>query len=111
MGLAEILAADRRLCVLRFLAEDRDYTLNESLIQDTLSLVGHAVSRDAVRTELAWLKEQGLVTTQQEMLGSKPLVIATLTERGADVAAGRAEVPGVKRPAPGSRAPGHHTIG
>lgn len=106
MALADILAADRRLCILRFLSDDRDYSLNESLIQDALTLVGHAMSRDSVRVELAWLKEQGLVGTRTEMLGSKPLLIATLTERGADAAAGRAEVPGVKRPAPG-----HHIIG
>lgn len=100
MSLSQLLAADRRLCVLRFLSEDRDYTLNESLIQDALSLVGHAMSRDAVRTELAWLAEQGLVDIRHEALGAKELVIASLTQRGDDVATGRASVPGVKRPGP-----------
>ena len=106
MALSEILAEDRRLCILRFLAEDRDYTLNESLLQDVLELVGHALSRDAIRGELAWLEEQGLVATRRQALGgpgTKALTVATLTERGADVAAGRAVVPGVKRPGPGTR--------
>lgn len=102
MALSQLLVADRRLCILRFLSEDRDYTLNESLIQDVLDLVGHAVTRDLIRTDLAWLKEQGLVTIRHEMPGTKELLVATLTERGGDVATGRASVPGIKRPGPGA---------
>lgn len=103
MALSEILVADRRLCILRFLLEDRDYSLNESLLQDALEMLGHAVSRDAVRAEVAWLAEQGLVTTREAGVGGgRSVTVATLTERGADVAKGRAQVPGVKRPSPGT---------
>lgn len=102
MALSQLLVADRRLCVLRFLSEDRDYTLNESLIQDALGIVGHAVSRDVVRSDLTWLEEQGLVQVRREPFGGKELLIATLTERGGDVATGRASVPGIKRPGPGA---------
>ncbi|EDQ2494188.1 ArsR family transcriptional regulator, partial [Salmonella enterica subsp. enterica] len=52
---------------------------------------------DQVKTELRWLEEQSLVRT--ETLES--VLVVWLTERGADVAAGRTIVPGVKRPGAG----------
>ena len=97
---AEILqrkfAEDRRLVILRFLAEEPDYRMNTSLMCDALDVIGHRVSRDVVATDAAWLQDNGLVT--METLGHVTLL--KLTERGADVAAGRATVPGVKRPSP-----------
>lgn len=89
--------ADRRLAILRFLHEDPDYRLNDSLLASALEAIGHGASRDVLRTDLAWLMEQGLVTVEEVM---RSLHVATLTERGADVATGRAVVPGVKRPSP-----------
>lgn len=97
-GFAEILSQDRRRAILCLLNEAPDYAANDSVLHAAMQEIGHHCSRDAVRTELSWLKEQGLVTTE-EMLGGKVLV-ATLTERGGDVQAGRATVPGVKRPSP-----------
>lgn len=94
MNFADLLAQDRRLVILRFLAEDQDRTLNTSILQDALDQVGHGCSRDCVETECAWLAEQGLVTT--ERVG--PVTVVTLTGRGQDVAEGRSTVPGVKRP-------------
>ncbi|WP_027714909.1 hypothetical protein [Desulfuromonas sp. TF] len=93
---AELLAADIRLVILRALAEDPGYSHNESVLQQVLELFGHTESRDRIRTELSWLAEQGLITVR-DALG---YMVATLTGRGADVAAGRATVPGVKRPGP-----------
>lgn len=97
---ADLQREDRRLCVLRFLAEDSDYKLNDSMLDDALTAIGHAVSRDALRADLHWLAEQGLVTNEQLMAGR--VWVVTLTGRGADVAAGRATHPGVKRPRPGA---------
>lgn len=96
MSYPDLVAADRRLVILRVLADSIGYTCNEHLLGSLLESFGHAVSRDALRTELAWLAEQGLVTTR-EVAG---VTIAKLAPRGADVAAGSAHVPGVKRPAP-----------
>lgn len=96
----EFVAEDRRLAILRFLAEDSDYSLNDSVLQTALGHVGHGVSRDVLRNDLAWLSEQGLATVEQVMGGK--VAVARLTDRGADVAAGRAVVPGVKRPTPGA---------
>ena len=96
---AERYAEDRRLVLLKLLEEAPGYTGNEYLLHTTLAQFGHAVSRDLVRTDLAWLAEQGLVSVD---LGIPSLQVVTLTERGLDAANGRAAVPGVKRPAPGA---------
>lgn len=64
------------------------------VLAEMLDNFGHPATRDQVKTELAWLAEQGLMMLQEA--GS--VRVATLTERGQDVAAGRAVVPGVKRP-------------
>lgn len=95
----DMLNEDRRLVILRALAQDLGYSHNESIIHSILEKYGHHVSRQKVRTDLAWLAEQDLLTT--ETVGDT--LIATITERGDDVAAGRATVPGVKRPLPGER--------
>lgn len=95
---AEILTQDLRLVILRTLEQDQGYDLNESILHTFVSQLGHNPTRDALRTQLFWLREQGLVTLK-EVVGVQ---VATLTERGADVATGRATVPGVKRPSPRS---------
>ena len=59
-----------------------------------LDSFGHTLSRDQVKTEMQWLAEQGALTLND--VG--PVLVATLTERGQDIAAGRARVPGIKRP-------------
>lgn len=94
---AEHFAEDRRLVALRILEKSPGYQANEFVIHAMLASHGHSVSRDLVRTDLAWLAEQGLVTLTR----AGAMQIATLAERGADAAAGRTTVPGVKRPAPG----------
>ncbi len=98
MNYADIIIPDQRLVILRALEQDLGYSHNESILQDILGKFGHQVSRDKVRTLLGWLQEQGLVT--YEILHSGTYV-ASLTTRGADVATGRAVVPGVKRPRAG----------
>ncbi|MCX7061375.1 MAG: ArsR family transcriptional regulator [Gammaproteobacteria bacterium] len=94
----QTLSEDRRLVILRLLAEVDGYEANSSVLQAALESYGHTLSRDSVHTELAWLSEQGLTSTAP--LAS--IVVARLTPRGLDVAQGRATVPGVKRPGPGA---------
>lgn len=91
-----LLNEDRRLMILRLLAQDPGYRLNIYVLRPALDAVGHAVSMDKVEGDLAWLAEQGLVTVGK----ASDVTVATLTARGADVGAGRATVPGVKRPEP-----------
>lgn len=93
---AEHLAQDRRLVVLRVLLESAAFTANEYILQSMLERLGHAVSGDRLRTDLAWLVEQGLIAVDKVA----SVQIARLMARGEDVAHGRTIVPGVKRPSP-----------
>ncbi len=95
--LDDILTPDQRLVILRALRTDLGGSHNESIIQTVLNRFGHKCSRDKVRNHLSWLQEQGLVTLE-EVVG---YYVATITQRGVDIADGAATVPGVKRPSPG----------
>lgn len=97
MNYEQLLREDRRLVILRTLAEAKAYQANSSNIQTVLAAFGIHCSRDQVHTELAWLEDQGLVTTKEV----RSVVVATITSHGADVAKGYAAVPGVKKPGPG----------
>lgn len=97
MHFAQLLSEDRRLVILRLLAAAPEYTLNAFVLARGLEQMGHAMSADQLATELAWLAEQGLA----QLEGVADVAVARLTARGADVAAGRAVTPGVKRPEPG----------
>ena len=99
MGFAELVQSDIRLVILRALAQDLGYSHNDSILHAALGMYGHKCSRDVVRSELSWLKEQGLIII--DMVGET--YVATITERGVDVASGAATVPGVKRPGPPAR--------
>lgn len=94
MSYADYLRKDVRLVVLRILTEMPSYRANSSVLTNVLDQFGHAVTRDQVKTELRWLAEQGLLEVNEA--GS--VLVATLTERGQDVAAGRARVDGINRP-------------
>lgn len=94
MNFQEHMRADRRLVLLRVLLESPAYTCNEYLLQHMAEQLGHSASADTISTDLAWLQEQGLVKLETV----SDVRIAKLTTRGEDVARGRAEVPGVKRP-------------
>lgn len=97
MTYQQTITADRRLSLLLVLTETPGYRANAFLLRDAIAeIYGHDASVDQVRTDIAWLAEQGLVTAQTH----GEVTMATLTTRGADVAAGRATVPGVKRPMP-----------
>lgn len=96
MSYLEHLMQHARLAILRFLAAAPSYSGNESLLTDAVNSVGVVVTRDQVKTAIGWLAEQGLVTVE-ELHG---LTIAKATQRGIEVAEGRAIVAGVKRPSP-----------
>lgn len=77
--------------ILQLLAQSPGLVANDAVLYELLPQLGHAVSADRLRTELAWLAEQGLAEVNEYA----HLHIAALTERGCDVAQGRACVPGV----------------
>lgn len=88
----------RRLAILTILADDSNYSVNDRLLQQILGLEQHSqsVSIDLLRTDLAWLEEQGLISTRQLPTGH----LATLRTRGLDVSTGATKAPGIARPAP-----------
>ncbi|KAF3999052.1 VpaChn25_0724 family phage protein [Glaciimonas immobilis] len=90
----EYMRYDIRLVVLRLLADMPAYRANSSVLTMALDRFGHATTRDQMKTELHWLAEQGLLTIED--IGA--VLVATITERGTDIARGRAQVPGVARP-------------
>lgn len=91
---AERLTEDRRLVLLRILLEQNARRANSSVLTTAMDHYGHAITRDYTRTQLRWLEEQGLV----ELEDVGPVLVATLTERGAESARGLAVVDGVARP-------------
>lgn len=96
--LKEVMIPSARLALLRFLSDDNDYKLNTSVLQDGLEAIGLDMTRAQVETICDWLADRDLVTVS--LVGSVKVV--TLLERGADVAAGRVRIDGIKRPAPGA---------
>jgi len=91
----ETLRRHRRIAILRHLEAIPEYTGNASILQDVLRGLGLPSSRDQVITELAWLKEQGLVTYDEA-----DFLVVTATARGVDIARGLATHPDIQRPNP-----------
>jgi len=91
---SDFMRADRRLVMLRALSEVPGYVSNSSVLTGCLERLGHSVSRDAVKADLRWLSEIGLVALQE----AGAVLVATLTDRGQDVAEGKAVVDGVAKP-------------
>lgn len=90
------LRRHRRLAILRHLEACSGYTSNASILTDVLNGVGVTSTRAQVITELAWLREQGLVGCD----GESDFVIATANVRGVEVARGIALHPEIQRPTP-----------
>lgn len=97
VSFADAQRADRRLTLLRALASAGQYRANAFLLRRFCDSLGHTVSADTIAADLAWLAEQELIGTTT----AEGVAIATLTQRGLDVAEGRAKVPGVAQPQPG----------
>ena len=96
MSYSKLFAEHLRLAILQVLEQDADYAHNETVLQSALAALGHGIGSDRLRGELAWLAEQGLLAVED----ASGMQVATLTLRGADVALGRARIPGVARPRP-----------
>lgn len=97
MSYAAAITEDRRLSILLLLDASPGGVANEALLQAALAEFGHNPSADQVLADLAWLRDVQVLTTSQ----LSALTLATITQRGVDVAHGRAVVPGIKKPRPG----------
>ncbi len=96
---AEVVAADRRLVILRLLVEARGEA-GESVLEKGLNLLGHrvGVTRDSVREDLRFLGDRDLVMV--EFFQDK-VMIAKITRRGVACAKGDIVVDGVAEPSIG----------
>ncbi|OGS90847.1 MAG: hypothetical protein A2Z95_06165 [Gallionellales bacterium GWA2_60_18] len=98
MTYAEEIAAARRLAILLALYFSPGYTLNRAALRHQVERTGYVTSADLMGSECAWLAEIGLVERLE-------LDAVRLTDRGEDIALGRSQTPGVRRPSPGEVRP------
>ena len=96
--MTSIITKNRRLAILKFLAEDEGGSLNTSVLQSALLHIGHGVSREKVQEDVLWLEKEGLSSV--EFLEDLPVILVRITPRGVDVARGLTVHPGVDRPLP-----------
>ncbi len=96
-GYEEITREDARLIILKSLAKERDYSLNETILDAALVSFGHSRSRDWVRTQLHALEDLGAIT----LIEAGSVMIATINQPGLDHVQMRATLEGVLRPSPG----------
>ncbi|MBB4302338.1 hypothetical protein GGD81_001365 [Rhodobium orientis] len=98
MSYADLVDQDVRLIILRALADENDYTLNESILSAVLETFGHRKSRAYIREQLRFLADD-LKAVAVSAAGT--VQIARITDTGLDHVAGRIRLEGVKRPSPG----------
>lgn len=85
--------ADRLLHILRLLLS-ADYAMPHTVIISALQDYGHTVSTDGIHNDLNTLQDLELLTHEPQ--GS--MTVATLTQKGVDVAHGRETIVGIRRP-------------
>lgn len=95
MSYAEEVQKARRQAILLALYFSPGYTGSLPLLRTQIDAAGYVASLDLVQTEIAWLAEQGLVSLLPDGAAAR------LTARGEDIALGRSQSPGVRRPSPG----------
>ena len=94
-SLADALASDARLAILRELAQQVDGRLNELLIRRVLDVYGIRRDRDWIATQLRKLEALGAI----ELSVAGETLVARLTRAGLDHVEERAVIEGVTRPA------------
>lgn len=94
MSYQEKVQAARRQAILLALYLAPGYTMPRGLLRDQVEATGYVMSADLASTEIAWLTEQGFIEPLE-------LDAVRLTARGEDIALGRSQNPGVRRPSPG----------
>lgn len=93
----EVKKKHRLLSILRLLASDHDYSMNDSVLAEALSSLGFGVPRGTLNKDLVDLEDMELVTIKKV---TDRLTVATITPDGVEVSEGIKTVPGVKRPSP-----------
>lgn len=93
---SDLVRKHRRIAILRHLEACAEYTSNASILQSVLEGVGVPSTRAQVVTELAWLKENGMVDYDDRA----DFLVVLSTQRGVEIARGLASHPEIQRPSP-----------
>ncbi|SUO97643.1 hypothetical protein [Suttonella indologenes] len=80
-----------RRAMMTVLAYDSDYRLSLDMIGAALEATGQNSTYDQLQTEAQWLEEQGYV--RRELL---PITVISLTDRGLEIARGKAKAYGIR---------------
>ena len=86
-----------RLTILKALAEQTDFRLNETMIQAALEIFAIRRGRDYLRNQLRWLEHSAGAVKLREV---GTVLSAELTEAGMDHVERRRVLDGVRRPSP-----------
>lgn len=86
----------RRLSILRVLSESPEFRANDSLLSMVVNDLGIVSTRDQLRTDITWLRDQGFVAVKE----TAGIMVVTLTEAGGDIAEGRRTDPGIAKRTP-----------
>lgn len=92
--LAARMLAELRLAVLQLLADQSGGSANDAALCEAVNALEHVCSRDRMREVIFWLQSQGALHVLDLRVNSG-LVVATLTEKGHDIARGRSRIAGV----------------
>lgn len=96
MSLIDIENETLRRDILEILSTATASSATEIVIATSLRVdFGHQISKDRLKIQLAWLKEQALITTKS--ISETNYEKITLTARGLDVAQENSFVPGIAR--------------
>jgi hypothetical protein len=93
-GLADAIAADARLTILKELASQTDGRLNDQLLRRTLDMYGIRRDRDWIITQLRKLESLGAIELQE----AGTILVARISPLGRDHVGERAVIEGVTRP-------------
>ncbi|MCR9122990.1 VpaChn25_0724 family phage protein [Oceaniradius stylonematis] len=96
-GYAEHYAAEARLIILKALADQNDYRLNDKMLTTVLQQFAINRGRDFTRNQLSWLEENASAV---KLIRAGTAIVAELTEAGLDHVERRTVLHGVARPSP-----------
>ncbi|MEZ5790487.1 MAG: hypothetical protein R3D34_06760 [Nitratireductor sp.] len=96
MSFDEHLTEDARLIILKELARQGDYRLNDMMLMKVLDAMGHRRSRDWLMTQLGKIAELGAV----KLAHAGDITVAQITQAGIDHVERRSFLAGVARPSP-----------
>lgn len=96
-GYGDHYDANARLVILKALAQQTDYRLNDAMLAKALEAFAINKGRGYLKNQLRWLQEEASAVTISNM---GTAIIAELTETGLDHVERRQVLEGVARPSP-----------